>query len=171
MKLYHFTSARHLRAIGLHGLTVGDVPTDLALNLGLCGVWLTSDDNPKGHGLEGSVANKSQFRLTVDEPDNQLLARWIEWAAKCVTPDTVRRLHYTAPGFSSWYVYFGVIDRSAIINCVDMQTGREVKDWAVKPQSPTDAKPVPPWRRAAWHKKLLRDFAKAAVANGIKFPQ
>jgi hypothetical protein len=93
MKLYHFTSARHLRAIGLHGLTVGDVPTDLALNLGRCWVWLTSEENPEGHGLEGSKANKSQFRLTVDVPDNELLVRWIDWAAKHVRPDTLRGLH------------------------------------------------------------------------------
>jgi hypothetical protein len=163
MKLYHFTSVRHLRAISLHGLTVGDVPTDLALNRGRCGVWLTSDDSPKGHGLEGSAANKSQFRLTVDVPDNELLVRWIDWAAEYATPVTVRGLHSTASGFNSWYVYFGVIDRKAIIDCVDMQTGSEVRDWADRPPSPLDVKPVPPWRRGAWHKKVIRNVAKAVV--------
>jgi hypothetical protein len=171
MRLYHFTSARHLRAIGLHGLTVGDVPTDLALNQGQCGVWLTSDDNPEDQGLEGNEANKKQFRLTVDAPDNELLVRWIDWAPKNVTSDTMRGLHGVASGFNSWYVYFGVIDRSAIINCVEMQTGREVKNWADWPRSRSDVKPVPPWRRAAWQKKLLKHVAKELGAEGIKLPR
>ena len=164
MKLYHFTSALHLGGIGLYGLTVGDVPTNLAKNAGRCGVWLTSDSNPEGHGL-GGVADKKRFRLTVDAPDNGLLVRWVEWAAKYATPDTVRNLHSTAPGFNSWYVYFGVIDRSAIIECVDIQTGGEVKNWADRPPSPSDVKPVPPWRRAAWHKRLLKDVAKALATH------
>jgi len=46
-----------------------------------------------------------------------------------------------------------------------MQAGREAKDWADRPRASSDVKPVPPWRRAAWHKKLLRDFAKAVVAK------
>jgi hypothetical protein len=29
MKLYHYTSIRHLRGLAEHALTVGDVPTDL----------------------------------------------------------------------------------------------------------------------------------------------
>jgi hypothetical protein len=126
---------------------------------------LTSDDDPNGHGLDGGEADKTQFRLTVDVPDNGLLFRWIDWAAEHATPDTVRRLHLTASGFDSWYVYFGVIDRSAIVNCVDTRTGREVEDWANRPQSPSDVKPVPSWRRAAWHKKLLRDVAKAVMSR------
>jgi hypothetical protein len=65
MRLYHFTSVRHLYGIALHGLTVGDVPTDIAKCKGTCGVWLTSDPSPGGNGLEGSAADKSRFRLTV----------------------------------------------------------------------------------------------------------
>ena len=165
MKLHHFTSALHLRGIGLYGLTVGDVPTNLASNAGRCGVWLTSDSNSEGHGL-GGRCDKKRFRLTVDAPDNGLLVRWVEWSAKYATPDTVRNLHSTAPRFNSWYVYFGIIPRSAIIDCVDMQTGSRVENWADRPPSPLDIEPVPPWRRAAGHKKLLRNVAKELVRIG-----
>ena len=141
MKLYHFTSQRHLHAIGRFGLTVGDVPTDIQRNEGRCGVWLTSDSNSRGHGLEGSAADKSQFRLTVNVPENSLLVRWVDWAAKNVTPTTVRLLHSTAGGFATWYVYFGVIARAAILECVDIQTGKIVEGWG-DTQSELDVKPV-----------------------------
>jgi hypothetical protein len=101
--------------------------------------------------------------LTVDVPDEFPLVRWVEWAAKHVTPATVRGLHSIAPSFDSWYVYFGVIDRNAIIECVDMQTGSVVENWTAKPPSPLDAKPVPAKQRAAWHKKLLREVARASM--------
>jgi hypothetical protein len=88
MKLYHFTSDRHLRGIALHGLTVGDVPTDLAAFKGRCGVWLTSDTTTRGHGLEGSAADKSRFRLTVEVPDNGLLVKWTDGGTeKCHRED------------------------------------------------------------------------------------
>ena len=45
---YHYTSADALFGIGLHGLTVGDVPTDFRKGRGLIGVWLTSSDASKG---------------------------------------------------------------------------------------------------------------------------
>jgi hypothetical protein len=82
VKLYHFTSARHLRGIALHGLTVGDVPTDIAAWKGCCGVWLTSDKTSRGQGLEGGQADKCRFRLTVEAPDNALLVKWTDWAPK-----------------------------------------------------------------------------------------
>jgi hypothetical protein len=155
MKLYHFTSKHHLHGIGRYGLTIGDVPTDLQGNKGRCGVWLTSDSNPSGHGLEGSDVDKSQFRLTVDAPENPLLVRWVHWAANNATPLTVRGLHAAASGFETWYVYFGVIDRVAIEQCVDMRTGKIVEGWSDLPQSEL-VKPVPPWRRHEWHRKLLK---------------
>jgi hypothetical protein len=159
MKLYHFTSLNHLRGIALYGLTVGDVPTDLAKWEGRCGVWLTSNSDPRGHGLEGSSGDKSRIRLTVDVPDNACLVRWVDWAAKHVARDTRNTLHNTTPNFESWYVYFGVINPGAIVECVDLQTGEALKDWRDRPPSPLDATPVPPWRRSAWHKKLLKKIA------------
>jgi hypothetical protein len=163
VKLYHFTSARHLRGIALHGLTVGDVPTDIAAWKGRCGVWLTSDMTSRGHGLEGGLADKCRFRLTVEAPHNALLVKWTDWAPKNVTTKTMRNLHATATSFDSWYVYFGVIEPSAIIECVDMEDSAAVKDWADRKPSPLDAPPVPSWRRDAWHRKLLKGARRAAA--------
>ena len=155
MKLYHFTSARHLYGIRLYGLTVGDVPTDIKRHKGRIGVWLTDDDKPGGHGLEGSAADKTRFRLKVNVPEQPLLVRWIDWAAHNVTAETIRVLHATARGFAHWYIYFGVITRAQIEKCVDMQSGTVVEHWGAE-QSGLDMEPVPPWRRHAWHKKLLK---------------
>jgi hypothetical protein len=159
MKLYHFTSHRHLYGIARHGLTVGDVPTDIHLNKGRCGVWLTSDEHPYGHGL-GGAADKTQYRLTVNAPENSGLVRWTEWAPKNATPETIRLCHATASRFQSWYIYFGVIDRSAIAECVDMRTGQAVENWADRSPSPMDVEPVPADRRDRWHKKLLKKMAR-----------
>jgi hypothetical protein len=164
MKLYHFTSNRHLYGIGRHGLTVGDVPTDIRSNKGRCGVWLTTAGDHHGHGLEGSTADKSQFRLTVNAPETSALVRWVDWAPKNASPDTIRVLHATAPGFETWYVFFGVIDRSAIAECIDVRTGKFVEDWHERPPSPLDVEPVPPMRRNHWHKKLLKETARAIAA-------
>ncbi len=160
MKLYHFTSPRHLYGISSYGLTVGDVPTDLSRFKGRCGVWLTSASGSGGHGLEGSAADKCRFRLTVEAPDNALLVRWVDWASKYVTADTLRCLHATAANFDTWYVYFGVIARSAILECVDMESGTVV-DWTGRQPSPVDTPPVPPWRREFWHRKMIKDVKRA----------
>ena len=123
MKLYHFTSSHHLYGISRHGLTVGDVPTDISKAKGRCGVWLTLDPSSAGHGLEGSSVDKTRFRMTVQAPDNANLVKWKDWAAVNVTTDTRRVLHSVGVGFDTWFVYFGVIARSAIAECVDMVSG------------------------------------------------
>jgi len=64
VKLYHFTSYRHLWGIAQCGLTVGDVPTDVRLNQGLCGVWFTMRGEPEGHGLEHPIVDKKAIRLS-----------------------------------------------------------------------------------------------------------
>jgi hypothetical protein len=155
LKLFHFTSQRHLYGIRCHGLTVGDVPTDLQSNQGRIGVWLTSAAEPREHGLGGSIAYKSRFRLAVNAPENTLLVRWTDWASKNATSETVRAQYKTADAFETWWVYFGVIDQAAIVECVDMQTGAAIESWG-NARSGLDVEPVPPWRRRAWHKKLLR---------------
>ena len=119
MILHHFTSELHLAGIAAHGLTVGDVPTDIRRNIGKVGVWLTSADTPTGHGLERSAANKKRFRLSVELPDNApQLVRWSDWAMANVTNATITALHSTAHSRpETWFVYFGVIPVSAIRSC------------------------------------------------------
>ena len=141
-KLYHFTSRDHLHGIGRYGLTVGDVPTDIDRCEGQCGVWLTSDDAPAGHGLEFSAVNKKRYRLTVGvAEDDSALIKWTDFAAKNATPATIRSLHSSGGAFDSWYVYFAVIDAPKIEECIDMETGLAVEGWRDMPEGA--ARPVP----------------------------
>jgi hypothetical protein len=164
MRLYHFTSAAHLYGIGRHGLTVGDVPTDVRRNRGRCGVWLTSSPETSGHGLEGSSLDKKRYRLEVEAPEGAAFVRWTDWARRNVTPETIRGLHATAEGWGAWYVFFGVIPPAQIVACTDMATGESVPDWATLYPAEVSLKPVPAWRRDAWHRQLLKQVARAARA-------
>ncbi len=92
MQLYHFTSIYHLRGIAKYGLTVGDVPTDMDAVKGIVGVWLTTSPTPEGHGLSGSKADKTRFRLTVDVPEDRLLHKWTAWARSNVPARTLQML-------------------------------------------------------------------------------
>jgi hypothetical protein len=94
----------------------------------------------------------------VEVPDNGLLVKWTDWAPKNVTAKTITALHAAAASFNSWYVYFGTIKPSAIIECADTETGAVVENWAERQPSPLDFPPVPPWRRDSWHRKLLKNL-------------
>lgn len=167
MILYHYTSARHLRAIARHGLTVGDVPTDIRRGRGRVGVWFTSAATAGGHGLEGSAVNKKQYRLAVEIPDDSpLLVRWSDWAPKNATAETIGALHSTAAehegeGPASWYVFFGVLQPAAISSCVETTTGAEVDNWGEVSPPEMDIKAVPAWRRDAWHRQLIKQVDRA----------
>jgi hypothetical protein len=161
MRLYHYTSSAHLRGIDRHGLTVGDVPIDLARNTGRVGVWLTSRSDPTGHGLSGSAVDKSEVRLTVDILDEKPLRRWDEWSALEVPPKTRSRLEQ-ADGASarSWYVYFGWIKREALVEAVSMKTGEVISDWDEYVGDGFSLPAVPYFRKHHWHKKLLKRVQK-----------
>lgn len=166
MLLYHFTSARHLRPIASHGLTVGDVPTDIRRRRGRVGVWLTSSTTAAGHGLEGSSLDKTRYRLSVEAPEGPLLVRWEEWAPSHVTEETVAALHTTAAkhageGPGSWYIYFGVLSPSSIRQCVDMATGLDLEQWGEISPPDLDVKAVPAWRREAWQRQMLKQVDRA----------
>lgn len=132
------------------------------------GVWLTSDDSPGGHGLEGAAADKSRYRLAFDLPlDNPKLHRWTDWAPKYATAETIRALASAAAKGGtarddSWFVFFGVLDPTLIIACVDTASGEEVPNWGEICPEELSVPAVPPWRRDTWHKKLLKTVARAA---------
>jgi hypothetical protein len=99
MAFYHYTSGHVLRAIARHGITVGDVPTDIHRFRGRIGAWLTSSDSatPRSLGLAGSGINKGAYRLTVEiHKPSSLLVRWVDWAPLNVTPETMKMLHDAA---------------------------------------------------------------------------
>jgi hypothetical protein len=170
MVLYHFTSARHLRSIAKYGLTVGDVPINLRRGLGRIGVWLTTSNTADGHGLDGSAVDKKAYRLKVSVPDHaRVLKKWLDWASRHVAPDTMQILHRAAEkagGTSddpeTWFVYFGVLPPETIIECVNVRSQEVVTDWANVSPPELDVKPVPPWRRVAWQKRMLKDVRRAS---------
>jgi hypothetical protein len=160
--LFHFTSRFHLRGIAKHGLTVGDVPTDISRGTGRVGVWLTNFEAPDGHGVRASQADKTRFRLSVDiDDDDRKLVYWPSWAAQNVTPDTIAALH-AADGcrFQTWFVYFGAVPSSRI-KCFDRERGVEIGLDGL-PETSMDRPGVPYWRRDAWHKKLVKAVGRMA---------
>lgn len=162
LNLYHFTSADALKGIGLHGLTVGDVPTDIRKMRGLIGVWFTTSPEPDDHGLEGSAVDKQRYRLTVElPPDIPTLHRWTEWSRRNVTPETLGALHDSASGWESWYIVLGIVKPETILACHDTQTGEPVPNWRDISTSRSDELIVPPWRRQAWQKRMLKSVRRA----------
>lgn len=167
MILYHFTSADHLHGISRYGLTVGDVPTDIERGKGRIGIWFSSNPDPGGNGLEGGGTDKTRYRLSVDVDDQSpLFHRWLEWAEKNVTKQSVERLHEIAAktkgqGPESWFIYLGVVGRERIVSCFDLQSRVEVPDWRDLPIPLSVIAPVPPWRREAWQRQMLKKVSKA----------
>ncbi len=133
MRLYHFTSERHLPGIARHGLTVGDVPTDIRGGKGKVGVWFTTADTASGHGLLGSTADKTRFRLQCDvTSDSQGPFAWLDWSDSNATAETRAALSRAAGGVArddTWFVYFGVVPPEGIVECFDQLHGRPIEEW------------------------------------------
>lgn len=170
MLLYHFTAGENLRAIATEGLTIGDVPTDLARMKGRIGIWLTTSESPDGHGLSESAVDKKRFRLKVDVPDTPLLVRWSEWSLKNVTQLTRERLHSLAAdgdANTEWWVCFGWIRPEQILSVLDMRTGDVVEKWGSSWAESESREGVPFRRRDAWHRRLLKDVKRELVARQL----
>lgn len=168
MRLYHFTAGPRLRGIAQHGLTVGDVPTDIARNEGRIGVWFTSSQSPDGHGLGGSALEKARFRLTVDVPENANLHRWTGWAEQNVTMQTRVGLRGAdGDADASWYVYFGWIAPERIVQVHDMKDGAIVANWDTVWPEDQSLRGVSYESRFKWQDRMLRDV-KRALKEGAR---
>ncbi|MER9104432.1 hypothetical protein NKH95_10820 [Mesorhizobium sp. M0848] len=161
MTFYHFTSAESLLGIGRHGLTVGDVPTDIAKMRGLVGVWLTSSPLSDNHGL-GKQYDKRRYRLTVELPVGlPTLHKWTEWSKQYVTPQTITGLQDTASAWDTWYIVLGVVPADGVIACIDVQSGETIHNWREIKLPGSEKRIVPPWRREAWQKRMFKQVSKA----------
>ena len=133
MRLFHFTATEHLQAILAEGLAKGDVP--ISPTEGVNAVWLTTDDDPDGHGLSDGrlltreeraacarvlgreppenarFLNKRAVRIKVMIPSSdRRLVHWPKWARKRLDRDWYSTLDRTGGGKSaSWYLFFGCI--------------------------------------------------------------
>ena len=165
MQLFHFTSAAHLHGIRQHGLTVGDVVTDLQSFRGKVGVWLTSSEIADGHGLRGSGVDKTEYRLRVDVANNQLLWKWTEWAKSHISLDTKLALD-AADGFNSdkFFIYFGWLAPDRIVEVLSMKTGEAVADWGYETPERALVPGVPFSKRHAWHRRTMQNVRNALVA-------
>lgn len=160
MRLHHFTSANALIPIARHGLTIGDVPTDLVRNQGVVGVWLTSADTPDGLGLEGAAVDKRRIMLVLDVPADSLsLRRWDDWKLKNVEPRTIAVLERTAGAAadpSTWYVYFGWLKAERVVEAVDTSTGLAIEGWQAGLPSFDPVEGVAYRDAKRWHRAFLR---------------
>jgi hypothetical protein len=136
MVLYHFTCAEFLKSIVREGLCRGDVRTKKIGPLyETNAVWLTTDPQPKGHGLglpgalteedrlrhfeifgtmppKGSrYPDKRAVRITVNIPKGDpRLQRWTRWARKHCEPGVYDNLaRADGSGHKTWWLYFGSI--------------------------------------------------------------
>ncbi|WP_018044885.1 hypothetical protein [Methylobacterium sp. 88A] len=177
MTFYHYTASRHLRPIAQHGLTIGDVPTDLRRDKGRVGVWLTTSPENTGHGLAVQGPEQKRYRLTLDLEPNAQVVRWSDWAPRNSTIETINNLKICAgrdgaSQWRTWFLCFGIIPPSAIAVCHDMHTGEEVPDWQDAFPVRDDFPGIAMHRRAEWHWQVLRDFKAAKrrdEANGHVF--
>lgn len=142
MKLYHFTASEYIEPIMTHGLNRGEVVID-APNLVQNGVNLTTDADPRDHGLsDGRLVTslerrifeqmdgvrlpkgmrfpeKRRVRIEIDLPEHTHgLVNWLQWSATHVDRATREGLIRTGGGIvkaSTWYVSFAPIKPSAFI--------------------------------------------------------
>lgn len=163
MKLYHYTSAAHLRGIHQYGLTVGDVITSFQKLEGKVGVWLTTSLDPEGHGLSNSLVDKTEFRLTVEIDDNDpRLHKWEDWAKTNLDRGTQFQIHL-ADGWNSeyWYLLFGWVPPAKIVEVTSTKNGLRVENWGEYYPEVISARPVSYGNRHAWHRKTMRDVRRA----------
>ena len=164
MLLYHYTAGENLRGIAKEGLTVGDVPTDLARFKGRIGVWFTTSVSANGHGLDGSSVNKKRFRVAVEFPETPLLVRWAEWSTTNVTAFTRKQLDAAIgddSGSNEWWVYFGWVRPEQIDHVFDMTTGREMPDWHYAWPESTSRPGIPFRQRDKWQRRMLKEVKRA----------
>jgi len=157
IRFYHFTSRQHLRAIAQHGLCLGDVL--LTHDTGAVAVCLTTEDDPRGHGLEGSRVDKTRYRMALDwdasDPALEKHDLWIRGWAK----SRLANARYLAAinrncRTETWYLYFGVIGPDQIRECVDLHSG-EPLDWRSLLPRHDDVPGYAYEDRHVWHAKLL----------------
>jgi hypothetical protein len=109
MRLYHFTSLGHLPVIlATGGLWRGEVPVGDG-SRSLRGTWFTSDPDPRGHGLDGSSADKREVRIAVVFPrSDRTVSHWLKFARGRLAPDCIEEMVRTGGGkrkAETWYVY------------------------------------------------------------------
>jgi hypothetical protein len=137
MILYHYTHREALPSIAYSGLFLGSV-SHCAEEVGTgvrTALWLTSDLDPKGHGLsdydpERGYYNKRAIRCTVKiKSTNHNLVHWPSYAKKRMTRAWYDYMDMTGGGKAkSWWLYFGIIPPEDI-DIYDIENNCPVAGW------------------------------------------
>jgi len=116
LKLYHFTSVRHMREIMKSGriqTTYSDIQPDGA---GPGVVWLTSNPKPKQQWTEGDapvfLLEKYGIRITVEIPEKDA-HRYPEWSREMGIEPKWFKIYTERDGdYGNWYVVTRPVDKS-----------------------------------------------------------
>jgi len=116
LRLYHFTSVRHVKEIlksGVIRTTYSDIQPDGA---GPAVVWLTSNPKPKQGWTESEVPNflyeKYGIRITVEVPEKEA-HQYPEWSRKMgIDPKWLKLYTERDSDFGNWHVVTRAIGRS-----------------------------------------------------------
>jgi hypothetical protein len=133
MRLYHFTALKYLESIRAKGLMPGEVALSASDRRENFAVWLTTDPEPDGHGLDRCGQplterekirkgvdlnepafwdNKREVRITLRIPSNDLrLRQWPTWARQNHVDQQWYQALATSGGSKhrTWWLYLGVI--------------------------------------------------------------
>lgn len=139
--LYHFTSTYHLKMIlesrflkltpsGLKETKNPRVENGILIDDNMNYkpvVWLTDNDKPLGLGLEGSIVDKSEIRITLSKNDHYKY--WLGWANKnLMNKKWQKEFIASTPQYKSWYISEQLIPIEDIIIIENLKTGKIILD-------------------------------------------
>lgn len=128
--MYHFTTAVHVPAI-LESRYLKAVESNVSLKREHAGpdvVWLTTSPTAEaGHGLQGSYADKTEIRFTV-EVDKRAVHKWREWAKARGSSQEVMTILARAGGSASWRVVTAPIPAENWVEVRNMVTDEILLD-------------------------------------------
>ena len=130
VRLYHYTSERHLRRILSAGY-LKTVESNISFKREHAGpdvVWLTTDETAeRGLGLQGSNVDKTEIRFTV-ELDRRAVHKWFSWAKARGSSQQAMDVMAKGGGAGSWRVVERPIPSSEWVEVRNMRTGAVLLD-------------------------------------------
>lgn len=120
---------------------------------------------PDGHGLGSSRVDKTAFRLTVEVPADGPLHKWTTWASANVSRQTFEALKTDdARKHEAFYIYFGWLRPEAIVEVVDVASGRSVVNWKSLVSASESLPGVSFQRRKNWQKRMFKAVRTSLTA-------
>jgi hypothetical protein len=129
MKLYHFTTIQYVPSIFESGLWKGDRLWKRNSDWSTPCVWLTTDVDSSGHGLDGSGADKRRIRFEfLIASTHPRLKHWPRYAKGKISDEEFEAYNCAGGGKSfTWYIYLGVLRPT---ECLDLMTDTVIRSEA-----------------------------------------